>query len=489
MTPTSVGAIARVSARRLPWPTIRLLPFLPIVVLPLTGTDPRTLDQVIVAMEMIFLLMAIRNPLWVLGAIVLSELTIKNYFLDVAGTQISTRLFISLVAFLIAVPVLVRPPDLGPRARPVLMSLTAFAVIAVIASMASSDGAYVFKFGRYLATGCIATVLFATLIRTREDVAQVAEVALVVGLASAAAAVLQHFEFRGAPVFAVVPNDVFRDGLAAWGGRALGLTEHPVYLTNDLFVLLFPLVALIILRAVPERSLLSLAALLLIVLAALYFTQTRSWVYSAGLATVAMAMVASGRMRQELLVVLVIAAGGFWYWSERTGSRYTMGPSSDDSAATRPVLWSAALNIALDNPVLGVGHDSFLDLSPQYADRIDSGLLQRQGAGSALGTYTPHNDFLNVWLSFGTLALFAYIGLIWFSASNFVHAYRTFADPSLQALALGSFGTIVAFSANSLFHNFFDSTLVVWMLAGFSIALCSVAAQDRAATTKAEAPV
>jgi len=104
-------------------------------------------------MEMIFLLMAIRDPLWVLGAIVLSELTIKNYFLDMAGTQISTRLFISLVAFLIAVPVLVRPLDLGPRARPVLLSLAAFVLIAVVANAVSSDMAYVFKFGRYLATG------------------------------------------------------------------------------------------------------------------------------------------------------------------------------------------------------------------------------------------------------------------------------------------------------------------------------------------------
>jgi len=488
MNPAMVGAAVSAPARRLQWPTVGLLPFLPVAVLPFTGTEPRTIDQVIVAMEMLFLLIAIRDPLWALGAILLSELTIKNYFLDLAGMQVSTRLFITLVALLISVPVLVRPLQLGPRARPILMSMAAFVAIAVLASAAASDMAYVFKFSRFLATGCIATVLFATLIRTREDVERVAGVALIIGLASAVAAVLQHYEFRGAPVFAVVPNDVFHDGLREWGGRALGLTEHPVYLTNDLFILLFPLLAFIILRAAPERSIPSLVALLLIVLAALYFTQTRSWVYSAGLAIVVMAMATSGRMSQELLILLVIAAGGFWYWSERTGNRYTLGPGSDDSAATRPVLWSAALNIALDNPVLGVGHNRFLELSPQYAERIDDSLLERQGAGSALGTYTPHNDFLNVWLSFGTLALFAYLGLIWFSATNFLYAYRTFTDPSLQAISLGSFGTMVAFSGNSLFHNFFDSTLLIWILAGFSIALSGLANRSREPATGAEAP-
>jgi O-antigen ligase len=465
---------------------LRLLPFLPLLAIPFTGTDPRQIDQIIVAMETMFLVMALRDPVWVLGAIALSELTIKNYFLDLGGAQISTRLFISVVAFLIAVPILTRPLDLGPRARPVLLSLAAFAAISTIANAASSDMTYVFKFGRFLATGCIATILFATLIRTREDVQRVAQVVLVVGLASAVAAVFQHYEFRGAPVIAVVPNDIFPDGLDAWSGRALGLTEHPVYLTNDLFLLLFPLASLILLRAVPERSIPSLVVLALVVFAALYFTQTRSWVYSAAFAAVATAMVLKGRRSQELMVVLVLLGGAFWYWSERTGNRYTLGPESDDSAATRPVLWSAAFNIAMDNPALGVGHDSFLDLSPQYAERIDASLLERQGAAGALGQYTPHNDFLNVWLSFGTLALFAYLGLIWFSASNFVWAYKTFVDPALQALALGSFGALMAFSVNSLFHNFFDSTLVIWILAGFSVALAGLAGRLQAAPGEEE---
>lgn len=483
----TTGAIAKTQTTLNPWPALRFLPFLPLAAVPFTGTGPDAIDQVIVAMEMLFLVMALRDPLWILGAITLSELTIKNFFLDIGGIQISTRLFITTTGLLIAVPLLARPLDLGPRARPVLLSMAGFAAIATIANAISSDAAYVFKFGRFLASGCIATILFAVLIRTRDDVKRVAQLVLIIGLASAIAAVLQHYSFRGAPVISVVPNEVFPDGLSAWGDRALGLTEHPVYLTNDLFLLLFPLTALILLRALPERSLPSLVILWLIVLAALYFTQTRSWVYSVALGTVAMAMVVKGRRSQELLIVLLLVGGAFWYWSERTGNRYTLGPESDDSAATRPVLWSAALNIAMDNPVLGVGHDSFLELSPQYADRIDPDLLERQDAGRALGTYTPHNDFLNVWLSFGTPALFAYLALIWYSASNLTWAYRTFADPALQALSLGCFGALIAFSANSLFHNFFDSTLLLWILAGLSIALANLAAREQTGASETPA--
>lgn len=471
------GAIANISGQRRAWPALHLLPALPLLALPFAGTDPQTIDQVIVAIEIIFLIMGFRDPLWVLGAIIVSELTVKNYFLDLGGVQISTRLFITVSAFLIAAPVLARPLDLGPRSRPVFLAMAAFVFLSMFASVMYSDMAYVFKFGRFLASGCVATLLFAGLVRTREDLRRTAGIVLVVGLASAIAAVLQHYEFKGAPVYAVVPNNVFPDGLDEWGGRVLGLTEHPVYLTNDLFLLLFPLVAVILLRATPERSLPSFVVLALIVMAALYFTQTRSWVYSAVLGTIVMSLVVRGKRSQELLLVLVIFGGAFWYWSQRTGNRYTLGPESDDSAATRPVLWSAALNIAFDNPLLGVGHDRFLELSPQYAERIDATLMQRQGAGSALGTYTPHNDFLNVWLSFGTLALAAYVSLIWFSASNFVWAYRTFTDPVLGAVSLGLLGTVVASAANAFFHNFFDSTLHIWILAGLSVSLASLAAR------------
>jgi O-antigen ligase len=222
----------------------------------------------------------------------------------------------------------------------------------------------------------------------------------------------------------------------------------------------------------------SLSVVCLIFLAALYFSQTRSWVYGAAAGVVVMSFVMGGRRSTELLIAMLIFGGGFWFWSERTGNRYTKGPESDDSAATRPVLWSAGFNIALDNPVFGVGHNAFLTLSPEYAERIDDKYLETFDAGGALGTYTPHNDPLNIWLSFGTPALIAYLAITWYACTNFVFAYKRLKDPLLRAIAIGSLGSLVAFTINSVFHNFFDSTLHFWILAGLSIALCTLAARD-----------
>jgi O-antigen ligase len=165
-----------------------------------------------------------------------------------------------------------------------------------------------------------------------------------------------------------------------------------------------------------------------------------------------------------------MAAAVFLYYSDYQGSRYTLGPGSEDSAAARPVLWSAGLNIAMHHPFLGVGHDSFLELSPEYASSSPAP-TGGEGEGSVLGVYTPHNDFLNIWLSFGAVALFFYLAIIVLSVKNFVEAYFQTSDSFLKGVALGGMGAVIAFETNSFFHNFFDSTLTLWLLAGLSLAV------------------
>jgi hypothetical protein len=46
----------------------------------------------------------------------------------------------------------------------------------------------------------------------------------------------------------------------------------------------------------------------------------------------------------------------------------------------------------------------------------------------------------------------------------------------MKGLALGSAGALLAFAVNSSFHNLLDSTLTLWLLAGFSAALANIAA-------------
>lgn len=460
-------------------PGAPLLPFLPFAAAVATGSSTSTVAQSMIIVELIFLAMAFRNPVWVLGAILVSELTIKNLFLDIGGAQVSTRLFITLASVLIVSPAFFRSPDVGKRAKPLFVAAIGFLAISTLANAVSADFAYVSQFFRYLVTGVIVLFLIPIVINSEERLLQVVMIAFVIGTASGLAAVLQHYSDRGAPLIAIAPNANVLDTYSSWGSRALGLTENPLYISNDLMLIFFPMLGVIFARALGRRGLQLVAVTAVVLIAGLYFSQTRSWVYSAALATVVMAFFLNGKVSRDLILLLIIGGGAFVFWTGRQGNRYSLSASEDDSAATRPVLWTAALNIAIDHPILGVGHNSFLDLSPEYADRIDRSLLERQGAGEALGTYTPHNDFLNVWLSFGTFGFIFYLAIIWFSAGNFIYAYKEFPDALLQGLSLGCLGALIATQSNAFFHNFFDSSISLWILAGFSIAMAALAAKSR----------
>lgn len=47
-----------------------------------------------------------------------------------------------------------------------------------------------------------------------------------------------------------------------------------------------------------------------------------------------------------------------------------------------------------------------------------------------------------------------------------------------QASSRFSLGALIALGINSFFHNFFDSDLTLWILAGFSVALMTLASKE-----------
>lgn len=444
---------------------------LPLALIPWLGGSAEGLQRLLLLMEMLFLLLAVRRPVWVLAALLVSEFTIGNYMLLIGDLSISSRLIITLVSLPIVAPHVLSRPDLGPNARAMLAMAFAFIVLTTVANSIAADDGYVFQFLRYIATGVIVLALVPAVVRSRDDLRDLGLVVLTVVAVSAVVAILQHYHFKGAPVYQAVPHPEAPANFAASQGRSLGLSENPIYLTNTLLVVGMALLGVILMGPLRPGTRGFMTGALLTLALALYFTFTRSWTLSAGFALLAMALLYRGRFRRELWLLVLLAPLLFWYWSDYQGNRYSQGPSSDSSAAGRPVLWTVGLNIALENPILGVGHNQFLELSPEFANTVSDDLLERQGAGAVLGTYTPHNDFLNIWLSFGTLALFLYIGMLALAVKNFIQAFFKAADPLLKGLALGSLGALIAYSVNSLFHNYFDSTLTLWVLMGLSLAL------------------
>ncbi|MCI0776628.1 MAG: O-antigen ligase family protein [Chloroflexi bacterium] len=444
-----------------PW-----LPLVPLLAIPILGTSPERLELVVLGMQAIFLLMALRNPVWVLGALALSEFTIRNYELMLPATA------------LIVLGHALVDADLGSRARAMTITAGLFLSLAIVSTLAA-DAALIRDLLRSYAPDIAIMLMIPLVIRDRHSFLQAGIVALIVATASAAVALAQQV---AGPRFLAVPhNTVVNVDLADWGNRALGLDLNPILLTDHLMLLLFPVVGILLMRGASSRvSGFLLLAAVLAMAGALFFTETRSWVFSAAAALVAMALLLRGRTGGELILCMLLVAGGFLFWADQSGSRYTVGPDSDGSAAARPVLWSAALNMAMDHPVLGVGYDQFKELSPSYANNIGKALLDRQNAGTILGRASPHNDFLSAWVSFGTGGLMLYVLMMWFTARNFLHALWRFRDPLMKGIALGCFGALIAFAVNSSFHNLFTSALTFWILAGASLALTKLAEREPA---------
>ena len=451
-----------------PW-----LALLPLAFIPVFGTSPEGLQHLLLLVQGVFLFMGVRRPVWILAALMVSELTIANYMWEFGGSRISNRLILTVVSIPLIMPHVVQRPDLGPRTRSMVLVALGFLAVTTFANLVAGDTAYVLKFARYLITGLIALMLAPAAVNSNDDVRDLSLAVLVVSAASALVAVLQHYsQFTDAPLYQAIPHPgLGPDTFDTWGGRAVGLAENPIYVTGTLLFSAMFLLGVILLGDLEPRLRLLFTSILMMTVAALFFSYTRSWVYSAALGLLAMALVYRGRYTREFVLVMIVVGGGFFYWSDAQSNRYTQNASNDPSAATRPVLWETGLNIALDNPVLGVGHNQFRALSPQYATKLSESTLKREDAGSALGEYDVHNDYLNVWLSFGTGALVLYLWLFVLTIKNYVEAFFHTSEPLLKGFALGGLGAVLAFGVNSFFHNLFDSTLLIWLLAGLSLAL------------------
>jgi O-antigen ligase len=290
---------------------------------------------------------------------------------------------------------------------------------------------------------------------------------------SAGVGIFQHFhEHFGTPMWQLIPNPgAVGETYASWEERLVGLSEDPIRAGNVMMITgLFALGAILV-APISANSKRLIGFTLLLMAGAAYFTYTRSWAIAMVPALLSIAFLYKGKYRMEFCLIIIVLAGGFWYWSDTKANRYTLTAANDDSAAARPVLWTLGLDIAYDHPWLGVGHDAFLKLSPEYAKDLSQSLLDNQNAGDVVGKYAPHNDLINVWLSWGFFALVIYVVFALLILKNFYDTFLHARDPLLRGLALGGIAALLGYEVNSQFHNMLDSTLTLWIIGGFSLVM------------------
>jgi putative inorganic carbon (HCO3(-)) transporter len=439
--------------------------------------------MVVLAVTALFII-GLRKPLWAMAALLVAQLTITSYMVATPFFNISLRLLLILVTFLIMGRAFLRREiDLGPGARKIIIPVLVLVIITTISNMINSSGFdFVYKEFRNQLVGLLFIILLPAIIQNSRQLKIICTVAFVVIIASAIIGVLQHYNLFGMQQATLTTDIVSRIG------RVPGMSETELEFAYILSVTLMILLGIYLLKGFTTRHEKYFVIAMLILLPGLYFTYTRSALISIVIGFLALVVFARTRIKWPIVFVfafLVILAleltnvFGGTFLSGRSES------SQEESSVARSILWQAVIAVALDNPILGIGGDQFLKISPEYANKIDPELIKfeedRYYQYRTLGKDAPHNDFLRVWAYYGTPALIVYIWFHFALISSCASTFRKSKNRLIKGLALGLAAALVTYVVNSFYHNVSSTLPIIWILAGFSLVVAKLAAREKTA--------
>lgn len=441
--------------------------------------DPTTL--VLLAVAVLFLL-GFRRPLWAVAALLVSQFTVTSYMVGTPLGDISLRLLLLVLTLLIMVPAFVQKQvDLGPNARGFFIPMVLLIGISTIANLVNSSVDFAFTDFRNMIVGLLIVILLPAVINSRRDLKILCGVSLVVLAASAAVGLMQHYQFLGMDQATLLPGFLGDAG----DRRVPGISETELELAYLLSTAFLVTLSIYVANGIASANRKILFLCLLLMASALYFTYTRSAVLGLGFGLIALVLFLKTRIKGAmvlgaLLFVMILiettgALGGL-----SLGGRSES--SQEESSISRPILWQAGVAIALDNPILGIGGDRFSAVSPQYASAVDPSLLaqeeDRYWAYTTLGNEQVHNDFLRMWVSYGTLTLIAYVWLYLVILQNLLDSRRISKSRLVRGLSLGLAAAVVAYAVNAFYHNMMITLPLLWILGGFSLVARKLAARE-----------
>ncbi len=413
---------------------------------------------------------------WTLAAILIAELSLSSYL--VAEVGMSLRFLVTVAATVLALPLILRRRAYVDRGllRRVLWPSILLLVMATVVNSLFSESDYVVKYFRYQVVQVLGLLVAAAVINNRRDLKRVASAALVIAVVAGVASIWQHYGAQSA-----IYGNAHAGAIKDWKGRSIGLADSPVILANQMTFVLMPLLGVLAtgpMRRDRTRVLLLTASLVLA--AGLNFTYTRSGVFALGPGILLMGMYLKGR-RRVVVLGMVIGMVVLFQMLEGTGligSRYYKDASEDRSASSHEALWDVGLAVALDNAIIGIGHEHFEEVSVEYLDAVGEE-VDAMGGAASIGQERPHNDWLSVWTSWGIVALLAYAAVFIGALRNLAVAARN-SDMLVRGIAVGCAGGLGTYALNSAYHNYMDSSTFLWLYAGISVALARLPVQGEA---------
>ena len=281
----------------------------------------------------------------------------------------------------------------------------------------------------------------------------------------------------------------------AWSGKSVERPFGTMGQANVLGAFLVAAISAVLFLVLTARERWQQAALgagVVAMLAALFFTLSRSAYLAAGVVLLLWGAVAfrwylpelqerSQRIALRFGVVAVAAAPLLLalvavFFTGLPGGRIAVaGAENSEAVQGRISLWRLGLEMTADRPLLGYGQDGFSIKFPVYRDQPDL-----EGIGTkTLDPESSHNFFIDLLSGTGVLGLLAFLGLV---GAVFWHAGRrtlTTDDSQLRlafvALGGGVLGYLVA-----VFFGFMEATSgwLFWLLLGAMAGLLAKTASE-----------
>lgn len=447
---------------------------------------PGSLGTLALLATVALLLFGFRRPVWALAALLVGQLTITSYMVSTPIVPISLRLILALLTLALTWQMFGQARmDVGPRARQLVVPIAILMVVSLASNLLNSSFDFAFRDLRNMIVGLLIVLLVPAVVRNLRELKILSAVAFVAITASAAVGVMQHYGVLGMGEATIIPGFL---GLTTEGQpRVPGMAMTELEFSYIVSAGVLAVAGMFLARGVGKghRKLLFLSAALM--MPALYFTYTRSALLAVALGLGALIVLLKTRIRGEIVLAGVIALllfiettgvlGGVYFESGRAES------VQEESSLARKILWQAGIEIALDNPILGIGGDRFSSVSGQYSESVDPTLLEWEESQywgySTLGNEPVHNDFLYMWVSYGIVGLVGYAWLVFAIMRNFMASFRAAKKPFIRGLAIGLAAALVASIVNAFYHNLMITLPLVWILGGFSLAVAKLAAAQK----------
>lgn len=427
----------------------------------------------VLAAQIFLFVLLFKRPVWAIAALIVSQTTLPTYTYLIGGVQVSATLTWTVLSLLLVLPVAHQRGGikLGSGAKRIIIPALILICIAIVANIVNTDSITTYKFLRQEFSWLAILFLIPAAVKNEKDLKRLALVALITCAVSALFALKQWY------------NPDMRDDL---DGRMIGLAISPSHLGYTLPLIILPTIAMYFQKGVNSLNRKFLLVLIAIMAVGLYVSFTRVGIYSLIPGVLFMILIMQGKSKKALFLVSLIVGVVFLGYIVMESNRYTEGFTTEDSAAGRLVLWQSGMHIAMDYPILGIGAYKYEEMSTEYASTINPDYMTNMGAGGALGIHNAHNDFITVWVSFGTFALLAYLCVFVGIFRNFAEANRNSRTRFLKGFAIGCFGTMVAYIINSATHNILLPTMLLWVFAGLSIAAVKIAEKREANTAASQ---